>query len=177
MFRRQLWLFLFLLASGQTARSEPPQETGKSARTDRFGDPLPVGAVARAGSLRLRHAGPVRAVTFTPNGEFLVSGGHDGIIYFWDPATGKEMRCFSELPFAGYDAGQVWSLAFSPNGKTLAVGRSGTTLLLEPRTGKIIRELKDWGVASVAYSPDGKLLATGTNAKTIGLWDAATGDR
>jgi WD40 repeat protein len=30
----------------------------------------------------LRHASDVRAVAFTPNGEFLVSGGEDGVIYF-----------------------------------------------------------------------------------------------
>ena len=49
------------LLPGQVARSQPPAAQGqkappakKAARTDRYGDPLPPGALARIGTVRFR---------------------------------------------------------------------------------------------------------------------------
>ncbi|MSP13656.1 MAG: hypothetical protein EXR62_11960 [Chloroflexi bacterium] len=72
--------------------------------------------------------------------------------------------------------GQVYSVAFSPDGKTLASG-SGTIILWDVATGHPLGQLKaertsPW--ASVAFSPDGKTLASGSGDGTIILWDVAT---
>src|SRR4051812_19491215 len=97
------------------ARGQPPSPkdsgapgAGGQARLDRYGDPLPTGALARLGSLRWRHAGVASVVAFSPDGKVLASGGHDCLVRLWDFRTGKELR-----RFRGH-TGRIYSLAFSP---------------------------------------------------------------
>jgi WD40 repeat protein len=71
---------------------------------------LPPGALARIGTTRFRHGGPVYAIAFSPDGKTLAASSSDGI-RLWDSATGKELRrtrgeCLN-----------VQALAFRPDGK------------------------------------------------------------
>jgi WD40 repeat protein len=74
---------------------------------------------------------------------------------------------------------KVYSVAFSPDGRTLASGSSGDgwPKLWDVKTGKELATLIGHGsiVFSVAYSRDGKTLASGSYDKTIKLWDVAMG--
>jgi WD40 repeat protein len=70
---------------------------------------------------------------------------------------------------------QVFSVSYSPDGKTLASGSQDKTIKLwDVKTGKERATLKGHTeiVWSVAYSPDGKTLASGSYDKTIKLWAA-----
>lgn len=72
----------------------------------------------------------------------------------------------------------VWSVAFSPDGKTLAAsGSRGPIKLWDVKTGKEKATLTGHRniVSSVAFSPDGKTLASGSNDMTIRLWDVKSG--
>ena len=72
----------------------------------------------------------------------------------------------------------MYSLAFSPDGGTLASGSADDTIRLwDVATGKGIAALRGHtsSVRSVAFSPDGKTLASASEDKTVRLWDAATG--
>src|SRR5689334_2185879 len=69
------------------------------ARADSLGDPLPEGAIARLGTLRLKHDPGEFAIlstaVFSPDGKKVASvGGSQGYInmgiHLWDTLTGKE---------------------------------------------------------------------------------------
>ena len=116
------------------------------------------------------HTAGVTAVTYSPDGAFLASGGEDATVRLWDPARGRAIRTL-----AGHGAG-VKSLAFSPDSKMLASGSADRTVRLwDPATGAPLRTIPAGiGVEALAFSPDGALLA-GAISDTIGLWDPATG--
>jgi serine/threonine protein kinase len=72
----------------------------------------------------------------------------------------------------------VFALAYSPDGKTLASGSVDNTVKLwNASTGAVIRTLEGHtdSVRALAYSPDGKTLASGSRDKTVKLWNASTG--
>ena len=64
------------------------------------------------------------------------------------------------------DAGMVEDVAFSPDGKTLAMAsREGTVQLWDVATGKLLETLKGHSsaVRAVVFSPDGRTLASGSS--------------
>ncbi|MDZ8138591.1 MAG: hypothetical protein RM049_25340, partial [Nostoc sp. DedQUE04] len=65
------------------------------------------------------------------------------------------------------------SVAFSPDGKTIAsASLDNTVKLWDAATGKSISTLKGHSdrVSSVAFSPDGKTIASASYDKTVKLW-------
>ncbi len=106
-------------------------------RLDLAGDPLPPGAVARLGSVRLRHGGFVSSLAFTPDGKGLLAGADDGSLVLWDPATGKE-----RLRLADNGPG-ISAVAVSPDGKFFASwDLSVQATLWDASTGKRLDSCK-----------------------------------
>ncbi|WP_293334042.1 protein kinase [Microcoleus sp. CAWBG58] len=91
------------------------------------------------------------------------------------PARAPTWRCIHTL--VGHSHA-VTSVAFSPDGGTLASGSEDKTIeMWKLETGKRWYTLtghSDW-VTSVAFSPDGATLASGGRDKTIQIWDLNKG--
>jgi WD40 repeat protein len=73
------------------------------------------------------------------------------------------------------------SLAYSPDGKTLAVIGGGMSLARtwDTASGKFVHAFGQGHLAAVtclAYQPDGKRLATGSHDRVVKVWDVATGE-
>jgi RNA polymerase sigma factor (sigma-70 family) len=158
------------------AEAPPAKQTREQpARTDRFGDPLPEGAVARLGTSRWRHGDQVLAVAFSPDGKKLASGAMDRRVHLWDTATGRRLRTFR-----GHK-GEVSCVLFTPDGKRLVtLGWDKTIRLWDVDSGAEIRRWATLGGWKVALSPDGKTLAGFSDTAavyTINLWDLATGKK
>src|SRR5262245_21415211 len=88
-----VWL---LFSYCTTVASAQPKGT-PAPRMDLYGDPLPDGAIARLGSIRLRHAG-LSDYVFLDGGRTLLSAGSDRILRFWDVDSGRQARM---VPLAG----------------------------------------------------------------------------
>lgn len=84
---------------------------------DQQGDPLPTGAIARLGSTRFRHEGPITCQTASLDGRLIATGGGRGV-RVWDAATG---RLIHALAITQNDrAVMPTAVAFSIDGDKLA---------------------------------------------------------
>ncbi len=100
-----------------------------------------------------------------------------GEVKLWDVGTQRNIATLAHEHW-------VESVAFSPNGKTLATGSWGGTSSLDAAsvrlwnvsTRGIVATLEGHNgrVTSVAFSPNGKTLASGSDDETVKLWDIAT---
>jgi RNA polymerase sigma factor (sigma-70 family) len=109
-------------------------------------------------------------LAFTPDGKTLLSGSADGtnhVIFFWDTATGEELRQIKQ---------HASRMAVSPDGRTLVTTHSnGSLRLWDTATGRELRRMEKGGGACLAFAPDGRSVASGDGAGVIHLWELATG--
>ncbi|MGP3978200.1 nSTAND1 domain-containing NTPase [Streptomyces sp. 8N114] len=121
---------------------------------------------------------PVQAVTFSPDGRLLATGGDNGDLVLWD----VEKRA-KAATLRGHDEA-VRSVAFSPDGHRAASGGADGTVRLwdvEDRTSRDTLTESEGPVNAVAFSPDGRTVSAVGNDGAVRIWSAgpstATGKR
>jgi WD40 repeat protein len=151
----------------------------------------------------IKHETGVTAIAFSPDNKILAVGADDYTIQRLDAGTGQVWRRLNEpdrgarAPGVHPDGQRVYSLAFSPDGKTLASAgdiiknnllAGGQVTLWEIPSGKLLRTIIvnqqiTTYTKSVVFTPDGKGLLTGMalyapvsrRSGEIDEWDAQTG--
>ena len=115
----------------------------------------------------------VYALTWSPSGTELATGGKNGVIQIWNTRS-KTLLLTARQRF-----GEVYALAWSPNGKYLAsAGQDQTVHLWNITTGQQVfayrSRFSTGGVLALAWSPGGKYLAAGTSIGIGQVWDTTT---
>ena len=80
--------------------------------------------------------------------------------------------------FRGHSHG-VWTVAYAPDGQTLASGGVDRYVRLwDIETGRLLRSLRGHtaDIRALVFTPDGRALASGSEDRTIRLWNPKTGE-
>jgi RNA polymerase sigma factor (sigma-70 family) len=173
-----------------TPTGDPPVQQPKAPlanaepvrpHVDRYGDPLPVEAVARLGTLRLYHGQRVDRVILSPDAKLVVSfaRSYNSGNRLWDAVTGRELPLKEELKMVP---------VFTAKGKLLALeGGDGIEMICRDLGGGGVVRLpvgapefpRDWPKPSWKQdivSPDGAIRAV-IEEKRIHLYDARSGKK
>jgi WD40 repeat protein len=117
------------------------------------------------------HHGAVRALAWGPGRRVFASGGEDGTVRLWDPATGLSQML-------GRHGDEVLALAFSGDGKRLASGGADRVVhVWDVAAGRRLARLVGHtdAVRALALSPDGRTAYSAGADRSVRAWDVVRG--
>jgi WD40 repeat protein len=124
----------------------------------------------------------VNSLIYSPDGhtiaelEISIQTGTNSV-QLWNVANPEHPKLLGH-PLTSADPGDLSSIAFDSNGRTLAVGGNGTIQLWQISNSEHLRsgpEIVTGGssVVTMAFSPDGRILAIDDYDGTLQLWNTA----
>ncbi len=122
------------------------------------------------------HTGTVSALVYSPDGKTLAGGGYDGTVRLWDTGTGRTRKVLAGRADAD-DPDLVRTVAFGPDGRTLATSHNDDARLWDLDTGRVrdtvaLRKPDDDNMAAVGFDRSGRALAVAESGQ---VRDVATG--
>jgi WD40 repeat protein len=121
-----------------------------------------------------QQSGPVSAVAWSPDGQYIATGGWDHTVQIWK----AKRRVTTPITTYKYHSELVDALAWSPDGKKIASGSwDHTVQVWDAFTGHPLFTYRGHSaeVSTLAWSPDGKEIASGSWDHTVQVWNASTG--
>jgi WD40 repeat protein len=120
----------------------------------------------------LRHHDKIEAVSFSGDGEIVLTGSADQTVRLWSAATGKPIG----KPFR--HSAKVRCVALSPDGKILLTTTwDDNVRLWNAATGRALRPVlhTQGSPFMVAFNPDGRTFLTACKEGKVQLWETASG--
>ena len=123
------------------------------------------------------HVENIRSLAISPGFDAIATGGQDGTLRLWDPATGKQKLLLMNEPTRW-----VADVAFSADGKWLAssdLRYDSSVRVWEVATGRQVLKLlghgQNGGKRKLQFSPDGRYLFSWGDDFYLRKWDVKTG--
>ena len=156
----------------------PDGKTLAVAPTNMRGDPVEVWNLATrrmTGQVTTGFTGRIQSIAFSPDGTLLAtSADNDGIVQVWSTARLTRVAAFSDTQQSPFPPqfGGVFMLAFSPDGRLLAVvGTDGLARVFSVPGFSLLDALQlPDSTSSLAFSPDGRELAFGNSDGNVYLY-------
>ncbi len=118
------------------------------------------------------HRGQVNAVSWSPNGSRVATGGQDLTVQVWDALTGGNV-----VVYRGHTQ-WIWAVDWQPNSQLVASGSSDATVKVwnaQSAATNLTYRGHSSDINAVVWSPDGTRIASAGNDNTVQVWNAATG--
>ncbi len=114
----------------------------------------------------------VGCLSFSPDGQSLVSGGWEATVRVWNVESGTLQTEMGRQEYS------MWSIRWSPNGKYVVSGDVyGRLHIWDAVAGQPMKSMDGHRttVTSLAFSPDSTMLASASEDNTVKLWEMPAG--